>query len=395
MIGFLIFGSLKYFVRPAALLSIWSHLLLSITDFRSLPLNIVDSYLNFKENLLKSSQQQVIPSASTTNTLSSHPDTASNTVSSSNASSPAVTSMKPPPPRDGLQNTLNTAGISLLGQSQTKIAPMPGGKVLSNNEGAAAISVSVNMDDKKQQKRAANRRSAQLSRKRKKQFIEELKEENDELKRKDQILRSIPDLIVVFDSSGKLGFVSQSVSRFIDMTPSELEGTSFWDRLCEDSVRLLKAAFMDALAARKPEADTTALGSGVWELRLVDKDSSYTVITLNGVVHFSGEAPECVCCIRPRDQQPIRKLSKEVKKQTLQPMSSSDGSRSSDESARDHLEIRANPNQSVINNDTSANVSGKKSRREAGDAPGADGQVVRISDGDSAVSESDDGIASN
>jgi PAS domain S-box-containing protein len=158
-------------------------------------------------------------------------------------------------------------------------------------------------DDKKQVKRAANRRSAQLSRKRKKLYIEELKEENDELRRKEQILMSIPDLIVVFDSAGKLWFVSQAVNRFLDFLPEELEGSSFWDRLCEESVRLLKAAFMDALAARKNDMDTAPLGSGVWELRLVDKDGAHKVITLNGVVHFSGDAPECVCSIRPRDNK--------------------------------------------------------------------------------------------
>jgi PAS domain S-box-containing protein len=157
--------------------------------------------------------------------------------------------------------------------------------------------------DKKQLKRAANRRSAQLSRKRKKQFIEELMEENDELRRKEQILVSIPDLIVVFDSSGKLWFVSHSVSRFLDFSPRELEGSWFWDRLCDDSVRLLKAAFMDALAARKTDTDTTPLGSGVWVFRLVDKDGSQKVITLNGVVHFTGESPECVCSIRPREER--------------------------------------------------------------------------------------------
>jgi PAS domain S-box-containing protein len=157
--------------------------------------------------------------------------------------------------------------------------------------------------DKKQLKRAANRRSAQLSRKRKKQFIEELMEENDELRRKEQILMSIPDLIVVFDSSGKLWFVSHSVSRFLDFSPRELEGSSFWERLCDDSVRLLKAAFMDALAARSTDTDATPLGSGVWELRLVDKDGSHKVITLNGVVHFTGESPECVCSIRPREER--------------------------------------------------------------------------------------------
>lgn len=153
--------------------------------------------------------------------------------------------------------------------------------------------------DKKSQKRAANRRSAQLSRKRKKLFIEELKEENDDLRRKEQILRSIPDLIVVFDSSGKLGFVSHSVSNFLEFTPNELVGTSFWERLCEGSVRLLKAAFMDALAARTRDHETTPLGSGVWELRLQDKNGNFVLVTLNGVVHFSGEAPECVCSIRP------------------------------------------------------------------------------------------------
>mmetsp|Transcript_17766 Transcript_17766/g.22405 ORF Transcript_17766/g.22405 Transcript_17766/m.22405 type:complete len:537 (+) Transcript_17766:62-1672(+) len=153
-------------------------------------------------------------------------------------------------------------------------------------------------EDKKLQKRAANRRSAQLSRKRKKQYIEDLKEENADLRRMELILRSIPDLVVSFDSSGKIGFVSQSVSKFLQFTPDELEGKSFWDRLCEDSVKLLKAAFMDALAARENESTTTPLGAGVWELRLQDKNKETIMVTLNGVVHFTGDAPECVCSIR-------------------------------------------------------------------------------------------------
>jgi len=154
-------------------------------------------------------------------------------------------------------------------------------------------------DGKKQQKRAANRRSAQLSRKRKKAFMEELKEENDVLRRKELILRSIPDLVVVFDSTGKLWFVSQSVKRFLKYTAEELEGTSIWERLCVDSVRLLKAAFMDSLAARQPDSDSAPLGSGFWQLRLVDKDGTKKVVTVNGVVHFAGDRPECVCSIRP------------------------------------------------------------------------------------------------
>lgn len=153
-------------------------------------------------------------------------------------------------------------------------------------------------EEKKLVKRAANRRSAQLSRKRKKQFIEELKEENDYLRHKEQILKCIPDLIIVFDSGGRIVFVSQSVNRFLDFTSESLEGTSFWNRLCDVSCRLLKAAFMDALAAKQSSMDTTPLGDGLWELRLVDKDGKLKTVVLNGVVHFSGDVPECVCSMR-------------------------------------------------------------------------------------------------
>jgi hypothetical protein len=106
---------------------------------------------------------------------------------------------------------------------------------------------------------------------------------------------------VVFDSSGKRWFVSQSITRFINFKAGELEGKSFWERLCPESVQLLKAAFMDSLAARESHTETVPLGSDLWDLRLMDKDGSFVTVTLNGVVHFAGERPECVCCIRPQD----------------------------------------------------------------------------------------------
>lgn len=252
------------------------------------------------QQLVQTTLQQVIPGPS-----------------ASKASSPSSqnSSMQPPPPPSQLQTLpralSNNSFVSSPSQrpiapTSTKLLPMkrPQTAIIQRTSLESNLSLST-LDDKKQLKRAANRRSAQLSRKRKKQFIEELKEENDELRRKEQILRSIPDLIVVFDSAGKLWFISHSVIRFLNFTPRELEGSSFWDRLCDESVRLLKAAFMDALAARKNDMDTTPLGSGVWELRLVDKDGSHKVVTLNGVVHFSGDAPECVCSIRPRDEKGV------------------------------------------------------------------------------------------
>lgn len=200
--------------------------------------------------------------------------------------------------------------------SAPPIAPQPqvpfGDTYRVDSDGG--LSEGGNPEDKREQKRAANRRSAQLSRKRKKLFIEELKEENDDLRRKEQILKSLPDLVVVFDSSGKLGFVSHSVDRLLSFSASELEGTSFWERLCEESVRLLKAAFMDSLATRESGSDTAPLGDGVWELRLVDKDNSQKLVALNGVVHFAGDRPECVCTIRPRDEDKKRSKDQNAKK---------------------------------------------------------------------------------
>lgn len=363
-------------------------------------------------------QQQVIPAAGTTSTTGGSSN--ETTVTSAPVASPAVTSMKPPPPHSQSTHGQDPRAATVASQRKAhqSIAPMPVNQVHSDSDTLGNLS----SDDRKQQKRAANRKSAQLSRKRKKQFIEELKEENDELRRKEQILRSIPDLIVVFDSSGKLSFVSQSVSHFLDIPAEKLEGTSFWDRMCNDSVRLLKAAFMDSLAARKPDSETAPLGSGVWELRLLDKEAKYLVVTLNGVVHFTGDAPECICCIRPRDQKPIQELPKERKNKSHKThgrlVSSSDGSRTSDGSTvsdDQHPRIRVNPSQSVISSDIlTEDISAENSaeddsspqedsllrmkvRRAANDAPVVDGRSIRISDGDevSESSASDDGIASS
>jgi PAS domain S-box-containing protein len=265
-------------------------------------------------------------------------------------------------------------------QEPMAIAPQPtfGGMTSSlYDDNASTSNYEFPSNGKKHVKRAANRRSAQLSRKRKKMFIEELKEENDELRRKEQILRSIPDLIVVFDSSGRLWFVSESVDRFLSLTVSELEGTSFWERLCEDSVRLLKAAFMDSLAARQPDSDTVPLGTGVWELRLVDKNGSQKNVTLNGVVHFAGERPECVCSIRPRDESSMK--SRANGSQKLHTTSSEDAK-------------QVKPQKSVVSNGSSTIMQPRRSKNHM---VGKRGEAVRISDGGDSSADSESGSGSS
>jgi PAS domain S-box-containing protein len=251
--------------------------------------------------------------------------------------------------------------------------------------------------DKRQIKRVANRKSAQLSRKRKKQFIEELKEENDGLRRKEQILRSIPDLVVVFDSSGKLWFVSESVSKFLDFTADELEGTSFWNRLCDDSVRLLKAAFMDSLAARQQDAETASLGSGIWELRLVDKDGNRKVVTLHGVVHFAGERPECVCSIRPLDDTTttttmVHRNDTGARHDSFISVSTSSVASCSNSLKRHRkTSVHVNPNQSVVSCSDNNERHHLSDTLSSSTIRGSNNRAVRISDSGNSSGSSDSG----
>jgi len=73
---------------------------------------------------------------------------------------------------------------------------------------------------------------------------------------------------------------------------------------------------MDALAAREKDCETAPLGSGVWELRLRDKDGSQKLVALNGVVHFTGDSPECVCSIRPKEDLSSKTRTEEKAPQT-------------------------------------------------------------------------------
>jgi PAS domain S-box-containing protein len=293
-------------------------------------------------------------------------------------SSLSAGSISMPPPKSA--PTASYCKVSTVGVPSPnrpgKIAPqhsmdMPG---LGENES----SFEQLSQGQKVLKRAANRKSAQLSRKRKKQCIEELHEENNDLRRKDQILRAIPDLIVVFDSAGKLWFVSESVSMFLGMPAHELEGTSFWDCLCEDSVRLLKAAFMDSLAAREPDSDSVSLGAGVWELRLVDKNGSDKIVTLNGVVHFAGDRPECVCSIRPVHDKAAEANTASKAAETV-----------SDPKAftfRNHVK----PQQSVVSS-SSDNSSTRKHKRQTGSRIN-EREIVRTSSSSDCESGSTEGM---
>ncbi|EEC45033.1 predicted protein [Phaeodactylum tricornutum CCAP 1055/1] len=324
-------------------------------------------------------KKQVLPKALTVN----GPHITDYLSNISYAGSETSATMFPP-----TSSNVSKAGDALPLQPQV-LAPQASDASFHTKESSLPVYAS-SQKEKKQQKRAANRRSAQLSRKRKKQFVEELKEENDDLRRKEQILKSIPDLIVVFDSSGKLLFVSQSASQFLSFSSGELLGTSFWDRICDDSMRLLKAAFMDSLAARQLDSETAPLGSGVWEVRLVDKDGSDSIVTLNGVVHFAGDRPECVCSMRPREKQSSEKNGKANSNCNADLANDSFPSKNSPHQSL----LRVKPQQSVVSNDSSHGTR-RKVKLAAYSNVGKGREAVRISDSCNSLSGSSESGSSD
>lgn len=99
----------------------------------------------------------------------------------------------------------------------------------------------LRQQEKKQQKRAANRKSAQLSRKRKKALIEELRYENQDLQRHEDILAVIPDPVFAFDTAdGRVWFASNSASAQFGLPVEDLTSACFFDLMTEDCSKRLR-----------------------------------------------------------------------------------------------------------------------------------------------------------
>lgn len=112
---------------------------------------------------------------------------------------------------------------------------------------------------RKMQRRQANRKSAQLSRARKKAHLDELKDENSKLQRAIDILESQPEFIFSFTKEGRITYLPERVSMLIRSAaddPDE-EITSVNQILLPDSVEGLMESLND-LPSRdaKPQSPT-------------------------------------------------------------------------------------------------------------------------------------------
>merc|ERR550514_1691466 len=107
---------------------------------------------------------------------------------------------------------------------------------------------------KKRLKREANRRSAQLSRQRKKAFVEDLKAKNAEFQHARAVLRNHPDAIFALDGNGRVNFANGAAARTAGAPSGDsLRDRSFYDLLEADSRRRFGEALEEA-ARRPPHA---------------------------------------------------------------------------------------------------------------------------------------------
>jgi PAS domain S-box-containing protein len=99
--------------------------------------------------------------------------------------------------------------------------------------------------EKKEAKRVANRRSASVSRARKKALVQEMTELNARLKRQALILALLPDLVIAVDVDGVITFASDQVERILRFKPDVLVGSKLTDLLVPSSREKLRKLFKE------------------------------------------------------------------------------------------------------------------------------------------------------
>jgi PAS domain S-box-containing protein len=106
-------------------------------------------------------------------------------------------------------------------------------------------------EEKRQAKRIANRKSACTSRARKKAKIDQLMNENAQLRRLELILSYLPDPIIVVSTQGVITFCNAQVERVFKHKVSELVGANIEDVMIPKSRGVIKKLIRDVLAAEQ------------------------------------------------------------------------------------------------------------------------------------------------
>mmetsp|Transcript_21291 Transcript_21291/g.32866 ORF Transcript_21291/g.32866 Transcript_21291/m.32866 type:complete len:819 (-) Transcript_21291:149-2605(-) len=112
-------------------------------------------------------------------------------------------------------------------------------------------------EEKRQAKRIANRKSACTSRARKKAKIDQLMNENAQLRRLELILSYLPDPIIVVSPTGVITFCNTQVERVFKHKVNDLVGANIEDVMIPKSRGVIKKLIRDMLVAEQELSETS------------------------------------------------------------------------------------------------------------------------------------------
>ncbi|KAL7519228.1 hypothetical protein ACHAWX_004014 [Stephanocyclus meneghinianus] len=103
-------------------------------------------------------------------------------------------------------------------------------------------------EEKRKAKRLANRKSATVSRARKKTFIEDMTKDNARLRKRADILNCLPDMVISISMEGKITFCGSQVEKVLKHNPFELLGTNIKDIIVPNSRKTIQRLIQDQVS---------------------------------------------------------------------------------------------------------------------------------------------------
>eukprot|EP00903_Cladosiphon_okamuranus_P006698 g6537.t1 len=103
-------------------------------------------------------------------------------------------------------------------------------------------------DEKRQVKRAANRKSASTSRARKKAYVDDMTAKNERMKQHALVLSLLPDLVLAVCRTGEMTYVSPACQWLLMHSPEDMTGANIFELVAPECHPLLRKMISDNLS---------------------------------------------------------------------------------------------------------------------------------------------------
>ncbi|KAL7482494.1 hypothetical protein ACHAW6_008171 [Cyclotella cf. meneghiniana] len=112
-------------------------------------------------------------------------------------------------------------------------------------------------EEKRKAKRLANRKSATISRARKKAFIDDMTKDNARLRKRAALLEVLPDLVIAVNMVGEITFCGSQVETVLKHSATELMGVNIRDVVAPNSRRTMQRLIQDIVSKTQQHNDCT------------------------------------------------------------------------------------------------------------------------------------------